>query len=127
MPRAHPTSIPHRDIIEAIKHELRISPINWKWRHIKGHQDLQKTLLDKWEPLNVAANELAKCAWSPQSSPPIFDTPTGHGPCPFAKNPSEMTFTKRFNTPSGLLEPGDSGAKEPSHNPRMEFLRLRRS
>ena len=52
----------HFDLIQAILHARKASPIEWKFIHIKGHQDDIKEYRDltRWEQLNIKADELAK-------------------------------------------------------------------
>eukprot|EP00957_Ditylum_brightwellii_P198713 15145900-Ditylum_brightwellii.AAC.1 len=40
------------DIVSAIDSELNNSPLTWKWRHVKGHQDDLIGPLDRWASLN---------------------------------------------------------------------------
>ena len=42
---------------------LAASPLEWKWRHVLGHQDDTSLLLDRWETLNVEMDGLAKVYW----------------------------------------------------------------
>ena len=60
-----PTPVtPHYDLIKAIRHELQQSPLEWKWRHIYGHQDTaaEEVVLDQWALLNIEMDTAAK-AW----------------------------------------------------------------
>ena len=41
------------DILSAIDSKIQSSPIKWKWRHVKGHQDKKFGLLEIWDSLNV--------------------------------------------------------------------------
>ena len=52
----------HFDLIQAIQNAKDKSPLQWKFRHIKGHQDEVKeyTDLNRWEQLNVQADIIAK-------------------------------------------------------------------
>ena len=50
----------HFDPISDIKHKLKVSPIQWFWRHIKGHQDDHLGPLDRWYSLNVICAKVAK-------------------------------------------------------------------
>ncbi len=56
------SSSKHFDILRSIQHLMRNSPITWKFRHVKGHQDdlLTYEELDRWAQLNVEADALAK-------------------------------------------------------------------
>jgi hypothetical protein len=53
---------PDFDLIAAIKHQWRYSPILWKVRHVRGHQDKHTAInnLDRWSRLNVEMDQLAK-------------------------------------------------------------------
>jgi hypothetical protein len=43
---------------------LKASPIQWKYRHIQGHQgDLIDAKLDRWALLNIEMDSLAKMHW----------------------------------------------------------------
>jgi hypothetical protein len=52
----------HFDIILALKSAIEISPIQWEFRHLKGHQDrhVSYSQLDRWAQLNVLADTIAK-------------------------------------------------------------------
>eukprot|EP00957_Ditylum_brightwellii_P069073 5243565-Ditylum_brightwellii.AAC.1 len=47
-------------IVSVIDSALNNSPLTWKWRHVKGHQDNLIGPLNCWESLNVQCNESAK-------------------------------------------------------------------
>ncbi len=53
---------PDFDLIAAIKHQWQHSPILWKVRHVRGHQDKHTAIdnLDRWSRLNVEMDQLAK-------------------------------------------------------------------
>jgi hypothetical protein len=53
---------PSYDLLAAIQHYWKFSPISWKIRHVKGHQDDHKSIdqLDRWSRLNVEMDQLAK-------------------------------------------------------------------
>jgi hypothetical protein len=53
---------PNYDLIAAIKHQWLYSPLLWKIRHVKGHQDDHTAIqqLDRWGQLNVEMDLLAK-------------------------------------------------------------------
>ena len=53
----------HLDLISAIRKKVRDSPIQWKFRHVRGHQDDYAQQLDRWELLNVEMDTLAKEYW----------------------------------------------------------------
>ena len=53
----------HFNIISGINHKLQESPIQWFWRHIKGHQDDHLGPLDRWASLNVTCHTAAKHQW----------------------------------------------------------------
>eukprot|EP00957_Ditylum_brightwellii_P193007 14695517-Ditylum_brightwellii.AAC.1 len=48
------------DIVSAIDHAINISPIPWRWRHVKGHQDNYIGPLDRCASLNVKCDGAAK-------------------------------------------------------------------
>jgi hypothetical protein len=52
----------HYDIIKSIKSSIYVSPIKWKFRHIKGHQDDYTHFdnLDRLSQLNVLTDTMAK-------------------------------------------------------------------
>jgi len=53
---------PHYDFIKAICHEVKQSPLEWKWQHIYGHQDTTADgcVLDQWALLNIEMDTAAK-------------------------------------------------------------------
>ena len=56
---------PQFDLISAIRQAMRRCPINWKTRHIKGHQDDDLNAeLDSWAKLNVEMDKKAKEYWN---------------------------------------------------------------
>jgi hypothetical protein len=59
-------SQPHHDLIHEIRIRISSSPIEWKFRHVRGHQDKHVSfhLLDMWEQLNVEMDGLAKSFWN---------------------------------------------------------------
>eukprot|EP00957_Ditylum_brightwellii_P176942 13478124-Ditylum_brightwellii.AAC.1 len=50
----------HVDLISAIDYLLCKSPLIWKWRWVKGHQDDFYGPLDRWASLNVEMDSAAK-------------------------------------------------------------------
>ena len=54
----------HFDMISAINSKIQNSPIQCKWRHVKGHQDEYFFPLDRWDFLNVECNHDANRRWS---------------------------------------------------------------
>ena len=52
------------DIIEATRNVMASSPITWKHRHVKGHQDDFYGPLDRWSTLNVLCDLWAKDRWA---------------------------------------------------------------
>jgi hypothetical protein len=56
-------STPHLDLIVSIRRMIQASPIRWKYRHVKGHQDDYAGPLDRWASLNVEMDSLAKAHW----------------------------------------------------------------
>lgn len=80
--RAHPktkrSSGAHWDITNEIFVLTNSSPINFSYRHVRGHQDAHKDSLDVWESLNVRMDEAAKAhrfATNPSTIPTT--TPIG--------------------------------------------------
>ena len=59
-------SQPHHDMIHEIQKKIALSPIKWKFRHVRGHQDkhIQAQYLDLWSQLNVEMDSLAKSYWN---------------------------------------------------------------
>ena len=56
------SKISHHDLTTKLHNIIEQSPVLWKFRHVSGHQDKIKQLLDLdiWERLNVQADDLAK-------------------------------------------------------------------
>jgi hypothetical protein len=52
----------HFDLIQALAEAIKISPIQWQFEHLKGHQDkyISYSQLDRWAQLNVQADAIAK-------------------------------------------------------------------
>ena len=50
----------HFDMPSAIDSKIQNSPIQWKCRHVKGHQDEYFGPLDIWASLNVECDHAAK-------------------------------------------------------------------
>jgi hypothetical protein len=50
------------DLLGAIQHQWKASPVQWRLRHVKGHQDAHSSLeiLDHWGKLYVETDQLAK-------------------------------------------------------------------
>ena len=48
------------DILSDMDHKLKALPIQWKWRHVKGHQDYKIVPLNRWATLNVQCDLEAK-------------------------------------------------------------------
>ena len=63
-------SQPHHDMIHEIRKKIAASPITWKFRHVRGHQDkhIQFQHLDLWSKLNVEMDSLAKSYWNETQS-----------------------------------------------------------
>ena len=59
-------SQPHYDLIHEIRLKLASSPIDWKFKHVRGHQDKHVSfhMLDMWGQLNVEMDGLAKSYWN---------------------------------------------------------------
>lgn len=74
-PHNPPPSRPHHDMLSAIRHMLRNSPLSWSFQHVRGHQDdsLAYQLLNQWAQHNVDMDAAAKSYWTilrNQQSPP---------------------------------------------------------
>jgi hypothetical protein len=68
------------DLLSAIRAAIKPSPIQWKFRHVKGHQDdIRDAILDRWALLNIAMDSLAKMHWLEKSGQrqPLNSTITG--------------------------------------------------
>ena len=67
---------PHHDLIHELRRKIASSPITWKYRHVRGHQDkhIPFHLLDPWSQLNVEMDTLAKVYWNETSTtvPPFY-------------------------------------------------------
>ncbi len=63
-------SQPHHDLIHEIRTKIASSPINWKFRHVRGHQDKHVSfhMLDMWGQLNVEMDGVAKSCWNEHHS-----------------------------------------------------------
>jgi hypothetical protein len=61
---------PHHDLIHEIRRKIASSPVTWKFRHVRGHQDkhIPFHLLDRWSQLNVEMDTLAKVYWNETST-----------------------------------------------------------
>ena len=66
-------STPHLDLIHSIRTMIKLSPLQWKFRHVKGHQDDFVGPLDRWENLNVEMDQLAKDYWSTENGKILED------------------------------------------------------
>lgn len=56
---------PQFDLIAALQGQMHKSPITWKPRHVKGHQDNNVDAeLDRWAKLNIEMDEKAKLHWA---------------------------------------------------------------
>ena len=60
----HTTNIGHFDMTSCLHQLLRQSPLDWKFRHVKGHQDETTNIadIDIWGQLNMVADAYAKVA-----------------------------------------------------------------
>ena len=58
------SSTPHSDLIAASRQLIEDSPVQWKFRHVYGHQDDFVGPLDRWATLNVEMDGLAKEHWA---------------------------------------------------------------
>ncbi len=57
----HPNE-PSYDLLGAIKHYWANSPLQWKIKHVEGHQDdyAEVDQIDRWGKLNIEMDRLAK-------------------------------------------------------------------
>ena len=67
----------HHDILSHIRYLIRISPIDWSFRHVRGHQDdhCAYSHLDRWGQRNVDMDTLSKAYWQTlahSARPPAF-------------------------------------------------------
>ena len=51
-------------MLSAIDYKLETSPIQWIWRHVKGHQYDHIGTLYIWDTLNLESDLAAKKIWS---------------------------------------------------------------
>jgi hypothetical protein len=62
------------DLLSATRSALLASPVNWSFRHVKGHQDEDlEAVLDRWAILNIQMDNLAKAYWQEQAPKPQPD------------------------------------------------------
>ena len=58
------TSDPSFDLIKIIRHQIRESPITWRYLHVKGHQDEKEgAILDDWAEANIKMDKEAERYW----------------------------------------------------------------
>ena len=59
------TKMASADIVAAAREQIRVSPLTWKSKWVKGHQDEKgkTTVLDEWATTNVRCDELATEKW----------------------------------------------------------------
>jgi hypothetical protein len=113
---------PHHDMISGIRYLISVSPLQWTFHHVRGHQDdyAAYSQLDRWARLNIDMDALAKLYWTTltdQIDPPIpFSLPPfpgqwsiwHHGyrlPCWTTKRaqvlyhtaPAELFWTRRLH------------------------------
>ena len=56
------------DLLSTTRAAIKSSPIQWKFRHVKGHQDnIRDAILDRWVLLNIEMDSLAKMHWLEKS------------------------------------------------------------
>jgi hypothetical protein len=69
----HKPTTPHNDLIQAIIHAIKESPVEWQQRYVKGHADREGRELTEWERLNCEMDACAKQYWEEvrQAKPPI--------------------------------------------------------
>ena len=53
----------HFDILSEVDYKIEESPIQWKWHHIKVHQDYHIGTVDRRATLNIECNHAAKKMW----------------------------------------------------------------
>jgi hypothetical protein len=67
---------PHFDMLSSLHSMLAESPLQWKTRHIEGHQDDNpQASLDFWAVQNIKMDNLAKICWMEHSSIAPFQYP----------------------------------------------------
>ena len=70
-------SDPSFDLIKIIRHHIRESPITWKHRHVKGHQDDDEdAVLDDWATANIRMDHEAERYWTRKYGQGSRDKPT---------------------------------------------------
>ncbi len=66
------TNHAHFDLLYAIQGMIKVIPLCWKSRHVKGHQDNDtSTPLDRWARLNVEVDYLAQKYWQETQDIPL--------------------------------------------------------
>ena len=55
---------PSFDLIKTIRHHVSISPVTWRYMHVRGHQDDDKeAVLDDWALANIRMDKEAERYW----------------------------------------------------------------
>ena len=87
------------DLLMACRLELAASPLTWKFRHVRGHQDSHQDyrLLDRYSQLNVDMDKLAKLYWHLLNAnrPLPFSLPTVAGTISIWAGPHRLTTWTR--------------------------------
>jgi hypothetical protein len=58
------TKMPSFDLVAAIRHQIRTSPLTFKSKWVKGHQDSRKGVLDTWAIANIECDKQAERIWN---------------------------------------------------------------
>ena len=88
------TRISHFDLTSKLHYLINSSPLHWRFRHVKGHQDDSATpdKLDNWALMNIHADKLAKHQlWEDiVNSANYFDCPHINNTLPIASIQSDQ-------------------------------------
>ena len=57
------TKMASHDLVAAIRHQIRISPLDLKSKWVKGHQDDRGGILDSWALANIECDHQAERIW----------------------------------------------------------------
>ena len=94
----HTTSMGHFDLSSCLHQLLRQSTLHWSFRHVSGHQDKIKAIVDLtiWEQLNMVADAYAKVAlWRHiENDGEVVDLPQLHSALP----PIKISYLEQDTT-----------------------------
>ena len=65
------TKMASYDIVAAIRHQIKISPLKFESKWVKGHQDTgdkKGKILDTWALANIECNKQASRIWNEKAS-----------------------------------------------------------